>query len=252
MKWAVGLLWAIGLGMCLPIAADANVQFSAIAVQSAPDGRSREARMFVGDNQVRMERRKGDVDMVEIYDMKAQRVVLLVPGQKVYMQRDLPEGVAVNPMLPKSKANPCSTLPGSSCRQLGKEMLYDRSVSKWEVTLEREGKLLRSLHWIDDERFMSLRDAWPDGTVTEVKLIGMEMLNGRETERWQKTMTAVGGEQKVSMQWYDPEIQIMTREELPGGFFRELKNIEVAPQPPALFEAPAGYQRLESEEPGER
>lgn len=252
MRWAVGLLCAIGLGISVPATADSNVQFSAVAVQSAPDGRSREARMFVGDNQIRMERRKGDADMVEIYDMKAQRVLLLVPGQKVYMQRDLPEGVAVNPMLPQTKSNPCSTLPGSSCRKLGSEKLYDRSVSKWEVTLVREGKTLRSLHWIDDERFMSLRDAWPDGTVTEVKMIGMETLNGRPTERWQKTMTSVSGEQKVSNQWFDPEIQIMTREELPGGFFRELKKIQVAPQPPALFEAPAGYQQLEAEEPGER
>jgi hypothetical protein len=208
--------------------------------------------MYVGDNQVRMEHKRDDADMIQIYDMKSQRVLVLVPQQKVYMQRDLPEGAAVNPMLPQEKHNPCSALPDASCKQLGSESLYGRSVSKWEIAVVRAGKTLRSLHWIDDERSMSLRDVWPDSSVSELKLVGMEILDGRNTERWQRTTTDADGEQNASQQWYDPELRIITREELPGGFYRELKSIEVAPQPPVLFTVPADYQRVEAHAPGQQ
>ena len=137
MLRAVELFCAAGLCLSAAATANSNVQFSAQAAQSAPDGRSRQATMYVGDNQVRMEYRRGDGDMIEIYDMNTQRVLLLVPQQKVYMRRDLPKGATVNPMLPEDKRNPCSTLPDASFKQLGSESLYGRSVSKWEVTVVR-------------------------------------------------------------------------------------------------------------------
>ena len=249
MKRAGGIVCAIGFCLSAAASAGSNVQFSAQAVQSAPDGKSRQASMYVGDNQVRMEHKRGDADMVQIYDMKSKRVLVLVPQQKVYMQRDLPEGAAVNPMLPQEKHNPCATFPDASCKQLGSESVYGRSVSKWEIAVVREGKTLRSLHWIDDERAMPLRDVWPDGSVSELKLTGTEVLDGRKTERWQRTMTDAEGKQSTSKQWYDPELRIITREELPGGFYRELKSIEVAPQPPALFSVPADYKRVEAPAP---
>jgi hypothetical protein len=252
MKRAAGMVCAAGLCLTAAASAGSNVQFSAQAVQSAPDGRSRQASMYVGDNMVRMEHKRGDADMVQIYDMKSQRVLVLVPLQKVYMQRDLPEGATVNPMLPQEKLNPCSAFPGASCKQLGSESLYGRPVSKWEVVMEQEGETLRSLHWIDDERAMSLRDVWPDSSTSELTLSGMEVRDGRNTERWERTTTDTNGKQNTSNQWYDPELRIITREELPGGYYRELKNIQVAPQPPALFTAPADYKRVEAPAPGQQ
>ena len=46
-------------------------------------------------------------------------------------------------------------------------------------------------------------------------------------------------------QWYDRELQIAMREELPGGYFRELRNIRIGPQSDALFRVPAGYRLVE-------
>ena len=51
-----------------------------------------------------------------------------------------------------------------------------------------------------------------------------------------------------STQWYDPELQIAIREELSGGYFRELRDIRVAPQPDHLFTVPADYQRVTREQ----
>ena len=65
-------------------------------------------------------------------------------------------------------------------------------------------------------------------------------------------MTDAEGKQSTSKQWYDPELRIITREELPGGFYRELKSIAVAPQPPALFSVPADYKRVEAPAPGQQ
>lgn len=251
MKWAgvagfVVTIWMLTAGS---VSAQSNLQFSATAVQSTPDGRSREAKMYVGDNQVRMEHRRGDLTMVEIYDMKNQRVLLLVPNQSIYMQREVPGNSGANPMLPPKDSNPCKAIPDSKCTKLGSETLYNRPVSKWEVSVERDGEQMRSLHWIDDERFMSLRDVWPDGVVSEQTLAGSETLNGRSVERWVKTTTLKEGKKEITTQWYDPQLQIAIREQLPGGLFRELKDIDVAPQPQTLFDVPEGYRQVENAMP---
>ena len=46
----------------------------------------------------------------------------------------------------------------------------------------------------------------------------------------------------TTTQWYDPQLKIAIREELPGGYFRELRDIRVGAQSPQLFTIPAGYQ----------
>jgi hypothetical protein len=103
------------------------------------------------------------------------------------------------------------------------------------------------MHWIDDQRHMSLRDVWPDGATTESVLEGTESLEGRETERWQRTTTTAGGNRQTTTLWYDPELQLAVREELPGGSYREINDIRVAPQPAELFAVPEGYRRVEPE-----
>ena len=254
MKWAAGFLLAVGLGVSGIAAtrAQSNVQFSGRAIQSSPDGKSREAQLYVGDNQVRLEHSRGDEDIVEIYDMKNQRVLVLVPQQKVYMQRDLPAGAAGNPMLPPKDSTPCTGMPDAHCKKLATERLLGRPVAKWEVTIDRKDKQSHSLHWIDEKRHMSLRDVWPDGSVTESVLEGKESLDGRSVERWRRTTSFPDGKKETTTQWYDPELQIAIREELPGGYFREIRDIHVAPQPPTRFEVPAGYRQVAGDNPALR
>jgi len=163
--WIAGLILFAGLWTlaCADGQKPPNVQFSGQAVQSASGDRVRTAKLFVGDNKVRVEYRKGGLDIVEIYDMENQCVFFMIPAQKIYMQRDIPPGQVPNPILPSRENDPCSVMPEGECRKLASETLYGRPVSKWEVTIERKGKILHSLHWIDDDRLMSLRDVWPDG-----------------------------------------------------------------------------------------
>jgi hypothetical protein len=224
------------------LAASPNVQFSAQTVQSSPDKTTRHAQIYVGDNQVRLDYQQDDQQMVEIYDMKNQRALLLMPEQRSYMERKLPQGGIRNPMLPSKETSPCSMLPEAQCKQLGRETLYGRPVVKWEMVVTQDDQPLRSLHWIDAERNMPLRQTFPDGAVTEMRLLGNESLGGRATERWEITTTRSDKESMTSTQWYDPQLNIAIREELPGGYFRELRDIRVGAQSPQLFMVPAGYQ----------
>jgi hypothetical protein len=47
-----------------------------------------------------------------------------------------------------------------------------------------------------------------------------------------------------AFQWYEPALKLMVRQEVPGGFSTELKNIQVGKQPDHLFSIPAGYERI--------
>lgn len=251
MKGARGFLFAGCL--CLltggSAAGSSNVQFSAQVVKSTPDKKTHQSQIYVGDNQVRLEYQKDSKTMVEIYDMKNQRAMLLVPEQASYMQREVPLEEQANPMLPPSDSNPCSRIREAQCKLLATESLYGREVTKWEMVVSHEGKTLRSLHWMDAQRHTPLREQWPDGTVTELRLMGDETLHGRATERWEMKTTRPDGESMQSTQWYDPELQIAIREELSGGYFRELRDIRVAPQPGHLFTVPANYQLVTPEQP---
>lgn len=242
MVLAVGL-WASGTN-----SSHASViQFSGTAIQSAPDGRLRQSKLFVGDNRVRMGYRRDELDIVEIYDLENRRILLLVPQQKLYMQRVLPPGKMNNPLLPPADSNPCSVMSEGYCTKIASETLYGRSVSRWEVTIERKGERLKSLHWIDDERLMSLRDVWPDGSVSELMLTDITQLNGRMAEHWQRTTAPAGGEHYMTDLWYDPELGLIVREERPGGYIREIRDIQIGKQPAELFRVPDDYRLIEDE-----
>jgi hypothetical protein len=184
--------------------------------------------------------------MVEIYDMKTQRALLLMPQQSAYMQRALPPQGIRNPMLPPESSNPCTYVPNAQCKRLAEEALHGRRVTKWEMVLTQDGRPLHSLHWVDAERHMPLRQLWPDGTMMEMQPLDQQVLDGRNTERWELKTTRPDGKSTRSTQWYDPELQIAVREELPGGYFRELRDIKVAAQPEHLFAVPAGYRQVEA------
>ena len=82
----------------------------------------------------------------------------------------------------------------------------------------------------------------------ELKVVGRETLGGRATEKWEMTQTRGGGEPVHSYQWYDPKLGVAIREELPGGYVREMSDIRVGKQPDSLFEVPRGYREITSKD----
>jgi len=225
-------------------AVEVDVEFSAEAVQIAPQRQLMKTQIYVSKQAVRTESDVNQQKYIEIVFPKEGRRVILIPQQKSYMeQREIP---AKSPMMvDKKNVSPCEGVPNTRCRKLGTEKISGRQAEKWEISTQRDGRTVSSLHWIDVDRRMPLREMFGDGTISELKILQQEKLNGRSTEKWQLTVTKSDGQSRQSLQWFDPALKISTREELPGGYVRELRNIKVAKQPEHLFTIPAGYQRME-------
>ena len=233
------------LAVNMTLAYEVAVEFSADAVQKAPARPEYHARMYVSKHAVRTDSELNNTPVIEIVNSKQQTRLLLVPKEKVYVQQksNKPTKQAVaNESAPKK---PCKGLTDTTCKMLGKEKINNRQTEKWEFVINRNGQNYRSLHWIDEERRMPVREFFPDGTVTELLLQSKEKMNGRQTERWLMQTTHADGQQISSTQWYDPELKISIREEMQGGFIRELRDIKTGKQDKKLFEIPAGYKKVE-------
>ncbi len=235
------LLLFSGQGMALDVATG----FSAQAIQKAPMRKDYRAMMYVSNDAVRTESFINSIPVVEIVNSHKNYRVLLVPKEKIYLQQ-LNNPHLKNAGLEKStEMKPCARLMNTSCIKLAIETINDRKTEKWQFTVKKNGKSYNSLHWIDAEYRMPVREFFHNGTVMELIMLGEEMLYGRKTEKWTMLITHPDG-QKISVtQWYDPELKITTREEMPGGFVRELVHIKTGKQDKNLFDIPAGYTQVD-------
>lgn len=246
MKKLVALLTVV-LTLQTAMAEGLSQSFSAFAVQQIPGQEPRLAKMYVTPEYVRKEYEKQGEALIEITDLKAGRSYLLFPKRQRYMLREAAPEVAQQQG--KGLLNPCRLQPQAQCRQLSTETLFGRSVEKWVMSVSYQGKTYQSLYWIDQVRGVPLRQELADGTRTELRPLGDETLHGRSTEKWQMTTTLPDGTSKVSTEWYDQELKIVIREELPGGYIREMRDIAVGPQDPGLFVVPQGYQQVAALKP---
>jgi len=71
--------------------------------------------------------------------------------------------------------------------------------------------------------------------------IGTETLGGRETMKF----AASSSKGDDGFVWIDPKLKFIVRSANAAGQGMELRDIREAPQPPSLFEIPAGYKQQE-------
>ena len=224
-------------------AGQTRVEFSADAYQMQPASPPRVSRMFVGDGRTRMEFEANGQPAVEISVPEQGLFVLLLPQQRQYLERPAPPSPEqANTLDPET--GPCGRLPDAVCTSLGSEAVNGRDAEKWEMVVNQAGREYRMLYWLDRERSLPLKVFAPDGTVTELTLVGLETLGDRPVEKWLTRVTRPDGQATEAWQWFDPELQIAIREALPGGVVRELRNIQLGPQADTLFAVPSGYTRL--------
>jgi len=218
-----------------------GAEFSAEAVQIIPGHPSMNAKMFISKNAVRTESMVSGNTMVEIVYTKEKRQVLLNQFSKTYIEQNALDNSANSTQV--KTTSPCSGLVNVSCKNLGKEKINGRNTTKWEMTTKKNGRDFKSLHWLDKKYRMPLREQFQDGTVSTITMLGKEVVNSRKTEKWKFIATRPDGKSVESMQWYDPKLKMVIREELPGGFIRELRNIKVAKQDKKLFKIPSEYKK---------
>ena len=216
-------------------------EFSAEAVQSIPGRPSMNVKMFISKNAVRTESTMNGNTVVEIVYPKDKRRVLLNQFRKTYVEQKAQNSNEAK--VKKIGSSPCNGIVNATCKKLGKEKVNGRNAIKWEMTVQRNGRNFKSLHWLDKKRHMPLREQFADGTVSTMTISGKEKINGRNTEKWKLQATRPDGQSIESQQWYDPKLKMVIRETLPGGYVRELRNIKIAIQNKSLFKIPSDYKK---------
>jgi len=226
------------------------VEFSARAVQQYPQGKPRTAVISVGEDGVRREYQQNKQTIIDIYRPSKQLRLVIYPGQQAYYQYD---GVKIKTGMSDAKktvsTNPCTESTTQRCRMLGREHINGRLTDKWEVSRKVKNKIIKALIWVDVQRGQALRQFFPDGSRMELLRLKDEKINGRDTEKWVLKLTRPGGKTEQTYQWYDPQLGIIIKEIIPGGYVRELKDIKIGKQPDALFNVPAGYRKLKIKQP---
>lgn len=237
---------AVCLWSAFQIAIARTVEFSATAIQQFPQGQVKLARMNVGRYGVRREYTYHGQQVIEVYHHGKGMQYVILPAQKIYQ---VIESVARENTQKKSgklSTSPCSGIKDEQCKFLKKEMVNGRLADKWEINRQIEGRKLKALIWVDVDRGQALRQFFPDGGIVETSQMGTETLGDRLTEKWVIKSSRPDGFSEMIFQWYDPELGIVIKEVLPGGYRRELKDIRMGTQTDELFEIPAGYSRVES------
>lgn len=215
------------------------VEFSAEAVVSMPQQADKKTKLFVSEKAVRSEITSNGYNIVEIVYPEEGRTILINDSLKSYKEKT----VAIQKK--KENNNPCDQIINAICEKLGTENINGNNTEKWQIISDKNGRKIRSLHWIDVNRKLALREFFPDGSVAELKMMNKEKINGRNTEKWSRTLSRPNGQNTTSYQWYDTGLKIAIKEELPGGYVRELKNIKISRQSDELFIVPAGYTKIE-------
>ena len=217
-----------------------TIEFSADAVISAPQRIIRQTKLFVSEKAVRSETMINGQNIVEIVYSDGGKTILINDSLKSFKERIFDQQSKAS-----SNESPCDQISNAVCEMLGIENLAGYKTEKWQIISETNGKKLRTLHWIDVKRKLAIREFFPDGSLAELKMVNKEKVNGRDTEKWERVLSRPDGSSVRSYQWYDSELEIAIKEELPGGYVRELNNIKLSRQPKELFIVPDDYQKVE-------
>jgi hypothetical protein len=201
-----------------------------------------------------MEMSQQGKEVVRITDQKRGMEWILFPDEKNYLERGGGPGApsAPPPGPPSAETDPCAGMQGLTCRRVGVEDVGGRPAVKWEMSMSQQGETLTGAQWLDQERGIPLKSVMPNGQSMELKILGKEDVDGRSVEKWEMTTTVPNQQPMRTFQWYDPELELAVREEFPGGYVSELKNIRIGPQPDDLFVVPAGYERMTMSPSGEQ
>ena len=192
-------------------AQQAGKPFSATAVQLTPQG-AIQTKVFIAKDAVRNEYEQNGHKVIEIIYPDENRRILLFPNEKVFLEQHAP---AFPDRRVTDSESPCADLPGTLCRIIGEEEVNGIDTEKWEFSRVEGGKPEHSIHWIDKKRKLPVREFFPDGTVIEMHLLGKESINKRNAEKWRMQVMKASGERNQFLQWYDPELKLVIREEPP-------------------------------------
>jgi len=209
--------------------------YSADAHYRAPDGSESVGRVVKSGADMRLEFVQGDRPVVQIIRRAEGVMYVLDPGTKTYFEvRGAPDPNAIE----NGYAPPCEADTGLTCQFIGNETTSGISAELWEVG--QPGQAASRILW-DGARHRALRQEHPDGTMMSLTFEAMEQVAGRNAEHWRITFSMPGQPVTTGHWYYDPELRVELREELPSGELRTLENIVVGPIDVQAFTVPSGW-----------
>jgi len=218
--------------------------FSATAVQTLTDGSTQVGRIYKSGQNMRLEIQTGDQTSIQIMRGGEGRAFLVDPQNQTYAEiRDPSIAQAVT-----GASSPCPSVAdmqasGLRCELTGKGEVSGVTTQKWEIQAAQSDDI-SIVEW-DTGRKRALTQIWPDGTQMTMTFQAMTDIEGRSVEHWTRTLQAPDQPATLGGWWFDAELRVVVREEMPGGVIRELKEITVAPVDPGLFLPPHDYKRVD-------
>lgn len=221
--------------------------YSADAVYRTPDGSESTGRVVKSGPDMRLEYAENGRQVIQIIRRAEGTMYVLDPGTLSYFRV---QGAADPNAGMAAYAPPCDqNAPGATCRFLGNEVTSGITTEVWEIGQPGDPAQVSRILW-DGARQRALRQEYPDGTVMALAFKAMVVIEGRNVEHWTITVTAPGQAPVTGAWYYDPELRVELREELPSGEIRSLRNIAVGPVDPAAFAVPSGWSEIAPPGPG--
>ena len=245
---AAGLLTAFALAFLFPAvaAAPATAQnsipaYAADAVYRTPDGSESTGRVVKSGPDMRLEFTENGRAVVQIIRRAEGRMYVLDPASRSYFtvqgEPDPQAGTA-------AYEAPCDqSVAGVTCRFLGNEVASGITAELWEIGQPGDPTQISRILW-DGARHRALRQEYPDGTVMALSFKAMAQIEGRNVEHWIISVTVPGQSPLAGAWYYDPELRVELREELPTGEIRSLRNIVLGAVDPAAFAVPPGWSEI--------
>lgn len=232
---AVGLVFAAR-------AEAAEVSFSAQAIQQMPNQAPQTGMIYKSGTAMRMEFEQQGQKVIQIVDPAQGLMRMLFPQQRAYMEQRNP---GPPPGKPTQATNPCggAQAAGATCQKSGVKKFAGIDAEEWIIS-PKDGSGQVRAYW-DPRRRQLVGQVMPDGSMTQDVLVGMETVEGRKVEHWRATAMKPGKEPQTMERWFDPELEVNVREDLPGGVQRAFKNIKIGPIDPAMFQVPQGYRKID-------
>ena len=219
--------------------ADSGSSYSATAFQQLPGQAETSGKVIKSGQNMRLEFEQNGQKVIQILRPTDGVMYVLNPANKSYFEV---RGPAVPATATDGYTTPCPDAAASdSCKRTGTDTISGIAVERWELALQ-PGTPPLVLFW-DSTRRRALRQEFPDGSVMAMRFKAMEEINGRQTEHWIIEITAPGQPVNSGNWWFDPELRLVVREELPGGELRHLEDISTGAIDPALFVVPQGWTR---------
>ncbi len=223
-----------------------NLAFSADAVQVLSDGNEQVGKIYRAGPNMRLDFQQEEQNIIQIFRKLEGIMILLDAESETYAEIHGPPLAADAIDGPLSPCPPQSSSQGVSCERAGQDVVSGVTVERWVISSSQQNGSVVVL-W-DTGRHRALQFEYPDGSYMKMAFVKMEEVSGRNVEYWAITQAGPTQELITGGWWFDPELRVVIREDLPNGVSRRIENIEVGPIDPALFAVPEGWTQISPQE----